>query len=64
MKAPCFSCRRWGVPPWHAVPCCPESTWEVAADPDVAQWLRERAIKVAWLTNARRHVPGLTVERA
>lgn len=63
----CHSCRTFGRPMWPgaAGPCCRESITEVAATPDVAQWLRIRAIRVAWLIGARRHVPGLTAkERA
>ena len=62
----CYSCRKSGVPgwPWRpGDPCCRESTDEVAYAADVAQWLRLRAIRVAWLVNARRYVPGLTVDR-
>lgn len=52
-------------------PCCqPSRAWsgwtafrEDGPAPDVAQWLRTRAIRVAWLINARRHLPGLTVDR-
>lgn len=61
----CHSCRRTGTPgwPWRSDDlCCNESTSEVAYA-DVTQWLRTRAIRVAWLINARRHVPGLTVDR-
>jgi hypothetical protein len=62
----CFSCRRAGTPgwPWRADDiCCSDSTGEVAYA-DVAQWLRTRAIRVAWLIGARRHIPGLTVDRS
>lgn len=64
----CHSCRRNGpTASWHPQPCCREAAWEIGewefgAHPDVAQWLRTRAIRVAWLVRAARHVPGLTVE--
>lgn len=59
----CFSCRLWGAPmSWiypdgrreMVSPCCRETTGEVGAVPDVAQWLRTRSIKVAWLIRAKR----------
>jgi hypothetical protein len=45
-------------------PCCEparlSSAWtaegEAGPTPDVAQWLRTRAIRVAWLIGARRHI--------
>lgn len=61
----CFSCRRASAPgwPWRDDDlCCHESTSEVAYA-DVAQWLRTRAVKLAWLIRAARNVPGLTVDR-
>ena len=64
----CYSCK--ATPPsapWHPSPCCRDATWELGnwefgPQPDVAQWLRTRAIRVAWLIRAARHVPGLTVD--
>lgn len=71
MATQCFSCRKFGAPAWYlnpdlsrremVAPCCRESTSEVGAAPDVAQWLRTRLVKIAWLVRARRNVPGLTV---
>lgn len=63
----CHSCRKWGAPFWRVhpdgrremiAPCCELSGG--AATPDVACWLRGRAVRVARLINARRHVPSLT----
>lgn len=72
MAIQCFSCRKFGAPAWYlnpdlsrremVTPCCRESTGEVGATPDIAQWLRTRIVKVASLVRAARHVPGLTCE--
>jgi hypothetical protein len=62
----CHNCRKSGVPSWPWRPddaCCRESTGEVAYA-DVAQWLHSRAIRVAWLVNARRNVPVLAADLA
>lgn len=63
----CSTCRTTGpLPSWGPQLCCRDATWELGAwefgtHPDVGQWLRIRAIRVAWLIGARRHIPGLTV---
>lgn len=75
----CHSCRLLGAPMWRVypdgrremvAPCCGprQRSWragddETGSTPDVAQWLRTRAVKVAWLIRAARNVPGLTVDR-
>ena len=66
----CFSCRLRGAP-WSRLddggrwkmlrPCCAAPGTD-GAEPDVTQWLRTRAVKVAWLIRAARHIPGLTVK--
>jgi hypothetical protein len=66
----CFSCRESGPSAWirngkgprRAIWCSRETNADVGATPDVAQWLRTRSVRVAWLINARRTVPGLTAD--